>query len=112
MVGVLYDIQNPTQKSILDEIEGEQFGWDAIEVEVCNKNASCRAFTYTASVNSSQQSAPPYHWYREIVLIGAQFHGLPGEFIEQIYKTESQPDLDQARNKLNQRLVAQLHATI
>jgi len=112
VVGVLYEIQNPMQKRILDEIEGEQFGWGAIEVDVRNQNVTRQAFTYTACANPPEQSAPPYHWYHEIVLLGALFHGLPDVFVEQIVKTKSQPDLDYSRNKMNQALVARLRGTI
>ncbi len=110
--GVLYAIQNPAEKKTLDEIEGGQFGWHSTEIEVKTEHESIDAFTYLASSCAPEQSAMPYHWYRDIVLLGAQYHGLPGEVIREIRQTGSQHDPDRSRNEANQRLIAQLRATI
>lgn len=112
VVGVIYQIENSTDKRILDEIEGEQFGWHAIDIKVLIDNAHIHAFTYIAPISVPNRSALPYHWYRDIVLLGALFHGLPEPFIEQISTADSQPDLNRPRNEANQHLVTRLRATI
>lgn len=90
--GVLFRLSE-ADRPCLDFAEGAGNGYEAFEVVVTAADASAgvKALTYIATVEPSTE--PPYDWYRNYVLRGAQEHQLPTEYIRKfIESVPAKPD--------------------
>ena len=95
IIGVLYRIEDPDKKA-LDRAEGLGHGYVEIEVHVLLDGNSVIAKAYQAT--ATDESLTPYGWYKALVIAGAQEHGLPQDYIEQLKLVVSTDDPDRARH--------------
>ncbi len=95
VIGVLYRIKD-SDKTALDRAEGLGYGYEEIEVHVLldGNNVIAKAYQATAT----DESLTPYGWYKALVIAGAQEHGLPQDYIEQLKLVVSADDPDRARH--------------
>ncbi len=100
LYGAVYAIE-PREKSTLDEIEGVGLGYEVRTIDVEIGNVGYESFTYAADKAFIRPGLLPYDWYRELVLLGAQYHGLPADYIAAIAANGSvaDPDENRAREK-------------
>lgn len=98
VTGVVFEISLP-EKNRLDAIEGLGHGYDekSVTVETVAGNA-ITATTYFAT--HIDPALKPFHWYKHHVLMGAREHGLPVEYVKRIVSTDSCPDPDAARHRI------------
>ncbi len=96
LYGAVYSI-DPGEKAALDHIEGVGFGYELNNVRVRLDGVDREAFTYAATTSHIRPELSPYHWYKELVLLGAQYHGLPASYIDAIASTVSVADPDENR---------------
>jgi len=68
-------------KLTLDRIEGVGVGYS--EISLCVPDVG-DCVSYVAEESHIDDSLQPYDWYKELVLIGARFHGFPGDYLNQI----------------------------
>jgi hypothetical protein len=92
-------------KSILDRIEGLGKGYEEREIE-CNGFGRCT--TYQAAASAVDDSLSALDWYKEIVLLGARYHGLPEDYIAAIERVPSVPDQDNDRNRIHFSLIEEM----
>lgn len=92
LYGVVFEIES-SEKTALDEKEGLGSGYEKKHVTVISTNGEeyCAVTYYATDIDNSLK---PCDWYKEHVLRGAQEHGLPYEYIEEIKAVESTPDPD------------------
>ena len=96
VLGVVYELAS-VEKPVLDQFEDLGSGYDEKQVSVLAANGnSLAAFTYYAL--RTDPSLKPYDWYKFHLLYGAQEHGFPVEYLQQIENTESLPDPDRERH--------------
>ncbi len=92
MYGVVFEIAS-SEKKALDKKEGLRSGYEEKHVTVISTSGEeYEAVTYYAT--NIDDSLKPCDWYKEHVLRGAQEHGLPDEYIEEIKAVDSIPDPD------------------
>ncbi len=92
LYGVVFEIES-SEKTALDEKEGLGNGYEEKNVTVVSTSGEeYEVVTYYAT--KIDGSLKPCDWYKEHVLRGAQEHGLPSEYIEEIRAVESIPDPD------------------
>ncbi|MCU7875164.1 MAG: gamma-glutamylcyclotransferase [Candidatus Thiodiazotropha sp. (ex Lucinoma borealis)] len=92
MYGVIFEIL-ASEKPALDEKEGINNGYEEKHVTVVSDSGEkFTVVTYYAT--NIDASLKPCDWYIEHVLRGAQEHGLPIAYIEEIKAIESIPDPD------------------
>ncbi|MEJ2034471.1 MAG: gamma-glutamylcyclotransferase [Deltaproteobacteria bacterium] len=95
--GVVFDI-SASEKSALDREEGLGYGYEEKLVTVVLENGDqIEAKTYYAT--RIDPSLKPYHWYKKHVLLGAEEHELPFDYISKIETVESIPDPDPERHE-------------
>ena len=58
-----------------------------------------RTFLYVAKAGSVDGTVVAYGWYRDIVLIGAEQHGLPGQYVAELRQAPVRNDLNQRRSR-------------
>jgi len=93
VIGVLFQFPR-TEKAALDQIEGHGYAQKQVVVNT-DDDKQFTAFTYYAI--DTNPVLKPYHWYKEHVLIGANEHILPTDYIGMIENIESVEDPNQNR---------------
>ncbi|MBW2372233.1 MAG: gamma-glutamylcyclotransferase [Deltaproteobacteria bacterium] len=84
--GVVYELA-PTAWPTLDQFEG---GYTRLRVQVeRGPGEGLEAWTYASSRLSRK---PPFAWYREHVVQGARYHGLPDDWVAWLEGVIVQPD--------------------
>ena len=102
VLGVLYQMA-VSEKPILDQIEGEGFGYLAKDVQVTSGDDVISAFTYFPTQLGYRQ--PPYDWYKAFVLEGARENHFPEDYIAMIENVECIVDQDEERRSKNQQIL-------
>lgn len=94
--GVVYRIQI-SEQARLDQIEG---GYNRASVLVVSADEEIRATTYVAAEPAPEPFAP-FDWYRELVMAGGEWHGLPKDYLEALRAVAAVDDPDRERHALN-----------
>lgn len=105
--GVLYQFDSG-DKAGLDIAEGSRNGYFEQQVSVPLKGANYNAYLYMVSSTHLNSGLAPYHWYKNLVVAGAQFHGLPGEYVAAIQSVVSVEDSNSQRREENEALLRRM----
>jgi len=89
--GAVYRL-SPADLSRLDIIEGCGSGYRRITLEVETDGGLLEVTTYVALRSHIDAALRPFHWYKQLVLEGARFHGFPAGYVQQIAATASITD--------------------
>lgn len=92
--GALYRFAAADQPA-LDAAEGPGYYTD--RVTVATEAGPVEAFTYRARDDWISDTAAPYDWYRDLVLVGARAHEIPGMYVDAIAGIDAIPDPDPDR---------------
>jgi gamma-glutamylcyclotransferase len=93
--GVVYRL-NKLEKHQLDQAESLGYGYDQKEIEVLLADGILKAFTYFAK--KTDPFLFPYHWYKKLVIAGAQEHSLPIDYLQLLRAVQSVSDPDRLRS--------------
>jgi len=88
--GLLFTIPS-SQVPDLDRAEGKGYARVPIQVETEDNNV-VRAETYAAKEAKIDPLAKPYNWYLDLVVTGAEMHGLPKAYIDKLRTAHGIPD--------------------
>ena len=91
------------EKLVLDAIEG--VGYDERELQVLVNGEVVDVFTYVAAATHSAPGLAPYDWYHALVTSGANHHGFPTDYVEELSVVPTQSDPDTERRKENAALL-------
>lgn len=91
---------------LLDSFEGA--GYVAQPLTVTLNGKQLTSFAYIAEDTHIDDSLKPYHWYKELVWLGARHHGLPNSYLDNIKAIESIDDPDGQRNATHQALLREI----
>lgn len=105
--GVLYEF-NPAQKTLLDAAEGSGKGYFEQQLSVPLGDTNYTGYIYMASSSHIDTALMPYHWYKNLVVAGARFHGLPSSYIASIQSTTSIEDPNSRRRLENEELLGRM----
>jgi hypothetical protein len=105
--GALYAIE-PAHKPHLDRFEGRGRGYLDHPIDVPHEQQNYRCFTYFAQQTHIDAGLKPYHWYKELVILGARHLGFPDDYIRALEKTASAPDHDDTRRKIHESLIEKI----
>lgn len=96
------------EKPFLDAYEGAGYYVDQLQLEW--QGEQIRPFVYLAEEEYIDDSVPPFHWYKEIVSLGARHLDVPSHYISMIDSHHSVEDADTSRNDAHQQLIQRLKA--
>ena len=106
--GALYQLASG-HKPTLDRIEGAgNGGYIASEISVWHGHHECACFTYLAEPSHLNDDLEPYHWYKQLVVLGAKYLNFPEAYIESIESVKSKEDPNQKRRQENQTLLRKI----
>lgn len=105
--GAIYQIDSG-HKPALDVFEGKGNGYDdrQLTIELHGKDYSC--FTYFAQPSHIEHGLKPYHWYKQLVVLGAKHLQFPDAYVRSVELTESTEDPDEERRIRHQRLIERI----
>lgn len=81
-------------KLALDKIEGLGSGYSELVLTI-PELGDCAS--YAAQTSYIDDALVPYDWYKELVLMGAHFHGFPDDYLKQIISQPACQDPDPDR---------------
>jgi hypothetical protein len=96
--GALFRI-DPAGKSQLDAIEGVGKGYDEHWVRMTVDGSTIEAFTYTAASTHIEPTLLTFDWYKELVILGAEYHRFPDTYVDAIREIPVIPDADRNRRR-------------
>ena len=99
--GVVYQF-DPDHWPALDKHEGatgNNPGYDRVPIQVHTDCGDRDVTTYLARRERIDESLKPYTWYLDLILCGAEQHGLPEDYRQKIENIVDIPDPDENRKK-------------
>ncbi|MCG6885651.1 MAG: gamma-glutamylcyclotransferase [Proteobacteria bacterium] len=102
--GAIYKLKQE-HKNELDRIEGKGFGYIDSQITLNHHGVEYTCFSYLAQQSHIVQNVKPYHWYKKLVVLGAQYLDFPPPYISSIDAVESIEDPDPTRRKENKLLI-------
>jgi len=103
--GALYEM-NADEKFLLDQCEGEGYRCDTLSVEFADN--FYETFVYIAEESHIDDSLIPHSWYQQIVLLGAEYHQLPDDYLKYIREVRAAEDPDHEQRERNYRLIDEM----
>ena len=105
--GAIYQMDS-AHKHALDcfEDNGNGYHESQLIVELHGKVHSC--FTYFAQPSHIEIGLKPYHWYKNLVVLGAKHLQFPDGYVQSIEMIESVEDPDETRGEHHQRLIEEI----
>ena len=105
--GAIYKLE-PEHKNELDRFEGKGYGYIDSQITLKLKDNEYSCFTYLAQQSHIASDLKPYHWYKKLVILGAQYLQFPDSYISSIEAVESIEDPDTPRRKAQEELIERI----
>lgn len=105
--GVLYEF-DASHVENLHRAEGLGQGYRRMQTAFTLEGKSYLPFLYVAESASISESLAPYHWYKDFVLLGAEYHNFPDIYLAELKSVPSLPDPNVGRAKKNTDLLTNL----
>lgn len=105
--GAIYEIA-PEHKSDLDRFEGKGSGYIDIQIKLRHQEQQYLCFTYLAQQSHIADNLKPYHWYKEMVVLGANYLGFPDAYVSSIVSIESTEDPEHNRRLEKEALLEKM----
>lgn len=104
---VLYAFDD-TEKRYLDQAEGLGHGYFEQQMQVPVNGVDYIAYIYMAKASHIDDELKPYHWYKEMVRLGAAFNGFPDGYVATIAAVQSIDDPDPTRRQKNETILQRM----
>lgn len=105
--GAIYSLE-PKHKINLDQIEGNGCGYLDHEIMLVHDETEYPCFTYLAQQSHIVDDLKPFHWYKELVILGARYLGFPDPYIASIESVDSMEDPVETRIKEMEALIERI----
>ncbi len=102
--GAIYKIK-AEHKTDLDGFEGKGVGYIDSQIRLQHNEEEYSCFTYHAQQSHIVSHLQPYHWYKQLVVLGARYLRFPDLYISSIEAIESIDDPDLNRRKEKEVLI-------
>ena len=108
--GALYQLE-AVEKPLLDGFEGLGNGYETQTFNVSHDAKEYACFTYLAQASHIDESLRPFHWYKDVVSVGARYLGFPEWYLAVIDGHGSIQDWDLGRLGEHQELLVRMEDT-
>jgi hypothetical protein len=105
--GAIYSFRTD-HKDYLDGFEGKGHGYLDNRIEIQHGEHQYSCLTYLAQQSHISKEIKPYHWYKQLVVLGARYLQFPDAYISSIESSESIEDPNVARRKENEELIERI----
>lgn len=107
MFGAIYAF-DPEHKPLLDRYEGVGSGYMDEPIEIVYQGQTYDCFTYRAQSSHIVDHLLPYHWYKQLVLLGTRYCQFPADYIAAIEAVSSIEDADAERCEAHDVLIQKM----
>ncbi len=107
VLGAIYTFEIE-HKSLLDEFESLGRGYHDQKIVVEYDGMQFDCITYIAQPDFTDSSLSPFHWYKQLVLLGARHLAFPEAYIDSISRVLSIEDPDAERRALHEQLLGRI----
>jgi len=107
--GAIYELKEE-HKKYLDSAEGKGKGYIESQIKINYEGEVYDCFIYLAQQAYITESLKPYHWYKEMVVLGAKYLKFPDTYISAISDVDSSADLDKHRNQERYDLIEEIRS--
>jgi gamma-glutamylcyclotransferase (GGCT)/AIG2-like uncharacterized protein YtfP len=97
--GVVFEIN----KDEAEKLDAFEKGYSKKTVKVLTPSGTHDVITYVG--DKTNDRLIPYHWYKELVLAGANEHKLPSDYIAKLNEVVSKQDDDEKRRLKNEAIL-------
>ena len=94
------------EKPLLDKCEGPGYRCDSITIDMDGKNHDC--FVYIAEHSHIDDDLVPHCWYKNIVLMGAEYHSLPERYLDAIRQVNAAKDPNHEQHEKHYGLIDEM----
>ncbi len=105
--GAIYKLK-PEHKNELDRFEGKGYGYIDKQITIVHNENEYTCFTYIAQQSHIVDNLKPYHWYKQLVVLGAQYLQFPDTYISSIKEVPSIEDPDESRRREKDELIERI----
>ena len=105
--GAIYELDSK-HKNNLDIVEGKGHGYIDQQIMLEYQGQEYRCFTYIAQQSHIVEKLKPYHWYKQLVVLGARYLHFPDSYVFSIESIESMEDPNEKRRKVKGRLIDEI----
>jgi hypothetical protein len=102
--GAIYKLKSE-HKNELDKFEGKGYGYIDSQITLVHEGKEYTCFTYIAQQSHIVDNLKPYHWYKQLIVLGARHLQFPDLYISSIGSVGSVEDLDLKRRKEKEVLI-------
>ena len=105
--GALYEL-DVAHKPALDQFESRGSGYMDSLIRLSHEGRQYNCFTYFAQQSHIDESLKPYHWYKSLVLLGAQYLRFPDSYVSRVERIDSVEDPNRERRNANRELINEI----
>ncbi|MCI5208758.1 MAG: gamma-glutamylcyclotransferase [Candidatus Electrothrix sp. ATG2] len=105
--GAIYELE-AEHKPALDRFESLHQGYTDKGISLVYQEVEIRCFTYLAQKKYINDSLKPFHWYKNLVAIGAKYQNFPKQYVKMIESVESINDPDPQRRLKHDLLIGRM----
>ncbi len=105
--GALYEMA-AAHKPDLDQVEGIGYRDLPMRVTCMGRHYAC--FAYIAEPTHIDDDLKPYYWYKALVVHGAEYLGLPGDYIAELHAVDALEDPDRERRAAHEALIVRMRS--
>jgi hypothetical protein len=102
--GAIYKLQHE-HKNMLDRVEGNGFGYIDKKITLKYNGNDYSCFTYIAQPSCIIEQLKPYHWYKKLVILGAQYLKFPASYIASIEAVRAKQDPSSTIREQQEKLI-------
>ena len=106
--GALYEL-DAEHKDLLDRFEGCGNGYQDCLINITQRGKEYPCFTYMAEDSHIEENLQPYHWYKNLVILGASYLKFPENYMAQIEAVDSMLDSNIERRQDMQALIEKIN---
>ena len=78
--GAIYQLEQK-HKNALDRIEGKGYGYRDQQIMMQDQGQEYNCFTYFAQRSHIAEKLKPYHWYKQLVVLGPRYLHFPNSYV-------------------------------
>ena len=110
--GVVHGALFELDERDLGALAAAEPGYDPFDARVLAGAVTRTALAYRARPDRLAPDLVPYRWYRDLVLLGARSHGLPGDYVATLERVTVAEDPDDGRAATMDALCRRLRTSL
>lgn len=91
-----------------ERLRDTEKGYEEVQKEILVRGVKYNCFTFEAEEENRIDNLQPYHWYKELIVLGAEYAKFPTDYIDAIKAGCFKSDLCDSRRKKQENLIEKI----